>query len=80
LCKQANIEKIDAGDKGAVFTFRNNNFAKPDALINMVSRNLHHYKIRPDQKLAFINQQWNNIEARLSGTFEAAKMIAGLAS
>ena len=29
LCRKANVEKIDAGPKGAVFGFRNNEFANP---------------------------------------------------
>src|SRR5205823_10319712 len=30
LCRRANVEKIEAGPKGAVISFRENTFANPD--------------------------------------------------
>src|SRR5438105_10895959 len=33
LCRRANVEKIDAGPKGVVLSFRDNTFANPDALV-----------------------------------------------
>ena len=51
MCREANIEKIDAGAKGFLITFRNNVFAKPDALIDFINRQFGAVKIRPDQKL-----------------------------
>jgi len=35
-CRKAGIEKVEAGPKGAVVSFRNNAFAKPDALISFI--------------------------------------------
>ena len=32
-CRRANVEKVDAGPKGAVITFRDNSFAQPDRLV-----------------------------------------------
>ena len=32
LCKEAGVEKVDAGPKGAVVTFRNNDFANLEGL------------------------------------------------
>ena len=32
-CRRANVEKVDAGPKGAVITFRENKFAQPDRLV-----------------------------------------------
>ena len=32
-CRRANVEKVDAGPKGAVITFRDNKFAQPDRLV-----------------------------------------------
>lgn len=51
LCREANVEKIDAGAKGILITFHNNVFKAPDKLINWVSRQFGVIKIRPDQKL-----------------------------
>src|SRR5262249_11711606 len=33
LCRRANVEKVDAGPKGAVLAFRDNTFADPERLI-----------------------------------------------
>ena len=46
LCKQAGIERIDAGPKGAVISFRENKFEKPDALLAYVDKNPRALKIR----------------------------------
>ena len=80
LCRQAGIERIDAGDKGAVFTFHRNRFANPEALLNLVSRDLQHHKIRPDQKLAIIAQNWEETESRLRGVYDRTKKMAELAA
>ncbi len=52
-CLLAGIEKIDAGPKGAVVTFRNHSFANPPALIAYVSEHQERVKVRPDQTLVF---------------------------
>ena len=36
LCRQANVEKVEAGPKGAVVTFRDNTFANPERLIKFI--------------------------------------------
>ncbi|MBN8919946.1 MAG: transcription-repair coupling factor, partial [Rhizobiales bacterium] len=36
LCRHANVEKVDAGPKGAVLAFRDNAFANPDGLIAFI--------------------------------------------
>ena len=38
LCRRANVEKIDAGPKGVVLSFRDNIFANPDGLIALHPR------------------------------------------
>src|SRR5262249_25330755 len=51
LCRQANVAKIDIGPKGAVVTFRGDQFANPLGLVQMVQKNSIALKLRPDQKL-----------------------------
>src|SRR6185503_20107018 len=36
LCRRANVEKIEAGPKGVVLSFRDNNFANPERLIKFI--------------------------------------------
>ncbi|MDD4556261.1 MAG: transcription-repair coupling factor [Alphaproteobacteria bacterium] len=64
LCKKANVEKIDAGAKGALLMFRNNLFARPEKLIEFISKQFGMIKIRPDQKL-FIEKNLENYKIRV---------------
>ena len=64
LCRSANIEKIDAGAKGVLITLRNNTFAKPDKLIDFISRQFGAVKIRPDQKI-FIEKNLESYAVRV---------------
>ncbi len=72
LCKQANIERIDTGAKGAVISFHNNIFARPEALLRHIERNPKRLKLRPDQKLVFtyefssINDKITSVKKLLS--------------
>jgi len=38
LCRRANIEKVDAGPKGVVLSFRDNSFANPNGLVALYRR------------------------------------------
>lgn len=64
LCREANIEKIDAGAKGILISLRNNTFAKPEKLIAFINRQLGAVKIRPDQKL-FIEKSLDSYALRV---------------
>src|ERR1700687_3254652 len=55
LCRRANVEKIDAGAKGAVIAFRDNSFANPDALIRFIGEQ-DHARVRPDMKVVFFDE------------------------
>ena len=41
LCRRANVEKIDAGPKGAVISFRDDTFANPEGLIAFIREQGH---------------------------------------
>jgi transcription-repair coupling factor (superfamily II helicase) len=75
LCRQAGVEKIDAGPKGAVVAFRQNRFAKPERLIAYITKDAASMKVRPDQKLVYV-ADWNDARARMRGV---AKLMADLA-
>jgi transcription-repair coupling factor (superfamily II helicase) len=73
-CRQAGVEKLDAGPKGIVATFRRNNFANPAGLVNWVTAQKGLVKLRPDHKLAMVR------EMDLPTRVRAAKdMLAALA-
>jgi transcription-repair coupling factor (superfamily II helicase) len=73
-CRQAGVEKLDAGPKGIVATFRRNNFSNPAGLVNWVTAQKGLVKLRPDHKLAMVR------EMDLPTRVRAAKdMLASLA-
>jgi transcription-repair coupling factor (superfamily II helicase) len=76
LCRQANVEKIDAGPKGAVVAFRDNAFANPERLIKFIGEES--ARVRPDQKVVFFDD-WENPEARLAGTKQILRRLVALA-
>lgn len=51
LCKQLNINKIDAGRKGFVLSFRDNHFAQPEALITWITKKQSSVQLKSDHKL-----------------------------
>ncbi|WP_417782570.1 transcription-repair coupling factor [Terasakiella pusilla] len=66
LCRLASIEKIDAGPKGAVVKFRNNEFANPDGLVRFLMDQAGTAKMRPDHCLVFM-RRWDDIASRAAG-------------
>ena len=64
LCYQANISKIEAGGKGILLAFHNNNFAAADKLIDLVTHSFGVLKIRPDQKL-FVDRELTSYNERI---------------
>lgn len=51
MCQQINIEKVEAGAKGILITFHNNEFAKADKLLDLVVQSFGRIQIKPNQKL-----------------------------
>jgi len=78
LCRRANVEKVDAGPKGAVITFRDNKFAQPDRLVYFIRQHGQAARVRPDMKVVFF-QDWETPEERLFGTTEILRQLANLA-
>ncbi|MBB5045655.1 transcription-repair coupling factor (superfamily II helicase) [Rhodopseudomonas rhenobacensis] len=77
-CRRANVEKVDAGPKGVVISFRDNSFAQPDRLVFFIKQHGKAAKVRPDMKVVFL-QDWETPEERLIGTTEILRQLANLA-
>ncbi len=79
LCRRANIEKLDAGPKGLVVQFRNQEFAEPAKLIAWIGEQGSLAKIRPDQSIV-LQRDYPTADKRLRGaaviTTQLAKMVA----
>jgi transcription-repair coupling factor (superfamily II helicase) len=77
-CRRANVEKVDAGPKGAVITFRDNKFAQPDSLVYFIRQHGQAARVRPDMKVVFF-QDWETPEERLAGATKILRQLAHLA-
>ena len=78
LCRRASVEKIDAGPKGAVISFRNNTFANPAGLMKLITDSPRTMKVRPDQKVV-ITRDWLSTDDRLKGAAQVLRKLAELA-
>ena len=56
LCRDAGVEKLDAGPKGVVLAFRRNKFSNPGGLVGWVTAQKGTVKLRPDHKLAMVRE------------------------
>ncbi|MBT8470978.1 MAG: transcription-repair coupling factor, partial [Marinicaulis sp.] len=78
ICRRAGIAKIDAGPKGAVISFRNDEFANPAGLIEFITQSMHDVKLRSDHKFVY-RQAWPGDAMRLKGAKKIAAIIAEIA-
>jgi transcription-repair coupling factor (superfamily II helicase) len=79
LCREANVAKIDVGPKGAVVTFRNDDFKNPGALIEFVAKNQIAWRVRPDNKIV-VKGEWETPEQRLNAAERVLSELAKLAA
>ncbi len=66
LCRDAGVERLDAGPKGATVAFHNNHFANPAGLITFIQKQAGEVKLRPDHTLVY-RRAWDSEEARVRG-------------
>ncbi|MBS0247435.1 MAG: transcription-repair coupling factor [Proteobacteria bacterium] len=81
LCRRANIEKLEAGPKGAVLAFRDNAFANPEGLMIFIRDHASSVKVRNDkngQRLVFLDE-WDKPEDRLKGAMAIVRRLASIA-
>src|SRR6202035_229566 len=77
-CREAGIEKLEAGPKGAVISLRDNRFANPAGLVELIQRNAGTLKLRPDQKILY-QRNWDDAKARLTGVAKLVQALAKIA-
>ncbi len=84
LCRRANVEKIEAGPKGVVLSFRENIFANPEGLIVFIRKQGSGVRMRSDpkdarnQQLVFFDE-WERPQERLKGTAAILRQLASVA-
>jgi transcription-repair coupling factor (superfamily II helicase) len=76
LCRQTNVAKIDVGPKGAVISFRGDDFANPAGLVGLVQRKSNIWRVRPDHRVV-VKGEWDTPDARLGA---AERILTELAS
>ena len=77
-CRDAGIEKLEAGPKGAVLSLRDNRFANPAGLVDLIQRHAGTLKLRPDQKIVYL-RDWHDAKTRLTGAARLAQALAKIA-
>ena len=78
LCRRAHIDKVDSGPKGAVVSFRNNEFPNPGGLIRYITDQVGTVKLRPDHKLV-LKRAWDGGMDRLKGVTSLVRTLAEIA-
>ncbi|MGE5565599.1 MAG: transcription-repair coupling factor [Parcubacteria group bacterium] len=78
LCREANVAKIDVGPKGAVASFKDDNFANPMGLVQFVAKNPAVWKVRPDNKVV-VKGEWETPQQRLDAAERILTQLAKMA-
>jgi transcription-repair coupling factor (superfamily II helicase) len=78
MCRRAHIEKVDAGPKGVIISFRDNHFANPAGLVRYVAEQASSAKVRPDMRIVFI-REFETMKQRLAGTRRILQALVGIA-
>ena len=84
LSRRANVEKVEAGPKGIVLSFRDNVFANPEGLIAFIREQGSAVRMRNDPKTAKSQQlvffeDWPRPQDRLKGTAAVLRKLASIA-
>jgi transcription-repair coupling factor (superfamily II helicase) len=78
LCRRANVAKLDAGPKGVVVQFRDNEFADPAGLVRFIAEQGSLAKIRSDHSVV-LSRDWPTAEKRLAGAAVVMTQLSRLA-
>jgi transcription-repair coupling factor (superfamily II helicase) len=77
-CREAGVERVEAGPKGAVITLRGNRFSNPTGLVELIQRNSGTLKLRTDQKLVYL-RNWDDEKQRLTGVARLLQALVKIA-
>ncbi|MDX1710931.1 MAG: transcription-repair coupling factor [Rhodovibrionaceae bacterium] len=79
LCRDAGVEKVEAGPKGAVLSFHNDNFSQPGELVSFINQQAGRVQLRPDHKLVY-RRQWEDPQSRVKGIRMLMDQLAKIAA
>ena len=79
LCRDAGVEKVEAGPKGALLTFHGDRFANPAGLVDFLQEQAGTAKLRTDQRIV-IMRRWEDTRERLRGINALLGRLAEIAA
>jgi len=79
LCVRAHVEKIEAGPKGIVVSFRNKSFANPQGLVRFIAEQGRDARVRPDMKVVFV-RDLEDPQARLESCRRVMRQLVDIAT
>jgi transcription-repair coupling factor (superfamily II helicase) len=79
LCKLTGVERVDAGPKGAVISFRNNDFVNPRGLVGFIAKQAGSVQLRPDHKLVY-RRAWEKQDVRVRGLTNLMQELVAIAT
>ena len=69
------MSKIDVGPKGAVVTFRDDQFPNPMGLVSIVQKQAAFWRLRPDHKVV-VKGEWDTPDQRLAAAERILRQLA----
>jgi transcription-repair coupling factor (superfamily II helicase) len=79
MCRDARVEKVDAGPKGAVLAFHNNDFPNPSGLIHFINQQAGTVQLRPDDNKLVYKRRWDTSQERVQGIRHLLQQLAKVA-
>ena len=79
LCRQARVEKVEAGPRGATLSFRDDRVANPAGVVEFISARGAGAKLRPDHTLVWF-EDWPRPAERVDGVHRLVKQLAEIAA
>src|SRR6202035_4073253 len=77
-CREAGVERVEGGPKGAVITSRGSGFASRAGLVELIQKNAGTLRLRPDQRLVYL-RNWDDEKERLAGVARLMQALVQLA-
>ncbi|MGH6893369.1 MAG: transcription-repair coupling factor [Dongiaceae bacterium] len=79
LCRSSGVERLEIGPKGAVIAFKDNRFARPEKLVDFITKRQSLVTLRTDHRLVY-RQDWADTKARMNGVKTLMQNLAAMAA
>ncbi len=79
MCRDAQVEKVDAGPKGAVLQFHNDTFPNPAGLVRFIGQQAGTVQLRPDDNKLIYKRRWETPQQRVQGIRNLLDRLARVA-